>query len=89
MLVKMPCSNFKDIPYALGLGVRNCSCGQIFAYTSERDRELKILLHHKFCSKPPKGTYEIGVSKARPVEKAKTLKEYYNDEPEVMRKLYE
>ena len=66
----MPHSNFKDKPYTLGLGVRNCSCGQAFGYASERDRELKIRLHHKFCSKPPKGTYEIGVSKAQPMEKA-------------------
>ena len=69
----MPHRNFKDKPYALGLGVRNRSCGQTFGYASERERELKIRLHHKFCSKSPKGTYEIGVSKARPVEKAKTL----------------
>ena len=84
----MPHSNFKDKPYALGLGVRNCSCGQTFAYASERDWELKIRLHHKFCSKPPKGTYEIGVSKARPMEKATTWKEYYDNESKEIRELY-
>ena len=85
----MPHSNFKDKPYALGLGVRNCSCGQTFGCAPEREWELKSLLHDKFCSRPPKGTYEIRVSKTRPMEKAKTLKEYYNDESEEMRKLYE
>ena len=84
----MPHSNFKDKTYALGLGLRNCSCGQTFGYASERERELKIRLHRKFCSNPPKGTYEIGVS-TRPLEKATTLKEYYKNEAEETRKLYE
>ena len=84
----MPHSNFKDKPYALGLGARNCSCGQTFSYASERDRELKIRLHHKFCSKPPKGTYETGVSKAHPMEKATTQKEYYDNESKEIRELY-
>ena len=84
----MPHSNFKDKPYALGLGVRNCSCGQTFGYASERDRELKIRLHHRFCSKPPKGTYEIGVSKARPVEKATTQKECYDNESKEIKECY-
>ena len=82
-------SNFKDKAYALGLGVRNWSCSQTFGYASEREWKLKIRLHHKFCSKPQKGTYEIGVSKAQPLEKAKTLKEYYNNESKEMRNLYE
>ena len=84
----MPHSNFKGKPYALGLGVRNHSCGQTFGYASERERELKIRLHHKFCSNPPKGTYGIGVS-TWPVKKARTLKEYYKDEAHETRKLYE
>ena len=84
----MPHSNFKDKPYALGLGVRNCSCGQTFRYASERDWELKIRLHHKFCSKPPRGTYEIGVSKARAMEKAMTQKEYYDNESKEIREPY-
>ena len=84
----MPRSNFKDKPYALGLGVRNCSCSQTFGYASERDQELKIRLYHKFCSKPPKGTYEIGVSKARPMQKATTRKEYYDNESKEIQELY-
>ena len=84
----MPHSNFKYKPYALGLGVRNCSCGQSFGYASERDWELKIRLHHMFCFKTPKGTYETGVSKARPVEKATTSKEYYDNESKEIRELY-
>ena len=85
----MPHSNFKDKSHTLSSGVRNCSCGQTFGYASEREQELKIRLHHKFCSKPSKGTYVIGVSKARSAEKTTTLKEYYNNESEEMRKLYE
>ena len=85
----MPHSNLKDKSHALSSGVRNCSCGKTFGYASEREWELKIQLHHKFCSKPSKGTYVIGVSKARSLEKAMMLKEYYNNESEEMRKLYE
>ena len=84
----MPHNKFTDKLYALSLGVRNCSSCQTFGYASERDRELKIRLHHKFCSKPPKGTYEIGVSKAQPVEKATTRKEYYDNESKKIRELY-
>ena len=85
----MPHSNFKDKSHTLSSGVGKCSCGQTFDYASEKDQKLKIRLHHKFCSKPPKGFDEIGVSKAQSTEKAMTLKEYYNNESEEMRKLYE
>ena len=85
----MPHSNFKDKPYVLSSGIGKCSCGQTFDCTLERDRKLKFQLHLKFCSKPTKGTYEIEMSKARSAEKATMLKEYYNNESEEMRKLYE
>ena len=85
----MPHSNFKYKFHTLSLGVGKCSCGPAFDYASERDWKVKFRLHLKFCSKPPKGFDEIGVSKARPAEKATMLKEYYTSEAEKMRKLYE
>ena len=87
--IKMPHNNFKDKSHTLSSGIGKCSCGQTFDYASERDRKLKFRLHLKFCPKPPKGFDEIGVSKAQSAEKATMLKEYYNNESEEMRKLYE
>ena len=84
----MPHSNFKEKSHTLSSGVGKCSCGQTFDYASERDWKLKVRLHHMFCSKPRKGTDEIGVSKARSAEKATTLKEYYKNESEEMRKRF-
>ena len=82
----MPHNNFKDKSHTLSSEVGKCSCGQTFDYASERDWKLKFRLHLKFCSKPPKGFDEIGVSKAR--SKATMLKEYYNNESEEMRKVH-
>ena len=78
----MPHSNFKDKSHTLSSGAGKCSRGQTFDYASERDRKLKVRLHHKFCTKPPKDSIEIGAPKARSAEKATTLKEYYNNESE-------
>ena len=85
----MPHSSLKYKGYDLGFGFRNCSCGQTFGYGSERELEMKIRLHRKFCSNPPKGECIIGVSKNYPIEKAKKLKEHYKNEVEETRKLYE
>ena len=85
----MPHSNFRERPHASSSGVGKCSCGQTFDYASERDRKLKMKMHRKFCSNPSKGFNGIGVSKTRSAKKATTLKEFYNNESEQMRKLYE
>ena len=85
----MPHSNFKDKSHTLSSGVGKCSCDQTFDYKSERDWKLKFRLHLKFCSKPPKGFDEIGLPRARSAETAMMLKEYYDNESEEMRKLYE
>ena len=85
----MPHSSHKYKGYDLGFGLRNCSCGQTFGCASERELEMKIRIHRKFCSNPPKGEYIIGVSKDNPVVKSKTLKEHYKNETEEKRKLYE
>ena len=77
-------SNFKERSHTFNTGVGKCSCGQTFEYTSEKDMKMKIRLHSKFCSNPPKGSDKIRV----PI-KAMTLKEHQNNEAEWMRKVHE
>ena len=79
-LVKIPHSNFKDKAYAFNTGVGKCLCGQTFEYTSERDMKMKLQMHHRFCSNPPKGFYEKGILK-----KATTLREQQLNEAERMK----
>ena len=62
-LYKMPHSNFKQRSYENSTGVGKCSCGQTFDYSSPRDMDLKLRLHHRFCKNPPKGTHKIGIPK--------------------------
>ena len=83
MLVKMPHSNFKERSQEFNTGVGKCPCGQIFEYTSERDMKMKLRMHHRFCSNPPKGFYKIGILK-----KATTLREQQLNEAERMRKFH-
>ena len=54
MLVKMPHSNFKERSQEFDTGVGKRPCGQTFEYTSERDIKMKLGMHHRFCSNPPK-----------------------------------
>ena len=56
----MPHSNFKERSHTIKTGVGKCSCGQTFAYVSEIDMKMKLRMHSKFCSKPPKGFDKIG-----------------------------
>ena len=64
-------------------------CVQGVELLKKPKNQISFHRHFKFCSKPPAAFDEIGVSKARSAEKATTLKEYYNNESEEMRKLYE
>ena len=57
--LKMPHSNFKERSYTLNTGVGKCSCGQTFDFMSEKDMNMKLRMHHKFCSKPPKSSKQI------------------------------
>ena len=82
-LVKMPHSNFKDKAYEFNSGIGKCPCGQTFEYTSERDMKMKLRMHRRFCSNPPKGFDKISVPK-----KAMTLGEQQLAEPERMRKVH-
>ena len=66
----MPHSNFKERSHT--------------SNTSEKDMKMKVHLHSKFCSNPPKGFNKIRV----PI-KAMKLKEHQNNEAERMRKVHE
>ena len=83
MLVKMPHSNFKEISHQFNSGIGKCPCGQTFEHTSERDMKMKLRMHHRFCSNPPKGFNKIGIPK-----KATTLREQQLNEAERIRKVH-
>ena len=51
--LKMPHSNFKERSYTVNSGVGKCSCGQTFDFASEKDMNMKLQMHRRFCSKPP------------------------------------
>ena len=78
----MPHSNFKERSHQFNLGVGKCPCGQTFDYMSERDMKMKLRMHRKFCSNPPKGFDKIRVPK-----KAMMLREQQLNEAERMRKV--
>ena len=84
MLVKIPHSNFKERSQEFNTGVRKCPCSQTFEYTSERDVKMKLRMHRRFCSNPPKGFNEIGIPK-----KAMTLREQQLSEAERMHKVHD
>ena len=79
----MPHSNFKWRATEFSSGVGKCSCGQTLDFALERDMKMKLQMHHKFCSNPPKGFDKIGVPK-----KACTMREQWLNEAERMRKVH-
>ena len=79
----MPHSNFKLRVTEFNLKVGKCPCSQTFECASERDMNMKLQMHCKFCSKPPRGFNEIRVPK-----KAMTLREQQLNEYERMRKVH-
>ena len=83
MLVKMPHSNFKERSQEFNTGEGKCPCSQTFEYTSERDMKMKLRIHCRFCSNPPKGFNKIGIPK-----KATTLREQQLNEAERIRKVH-
>ena len=83
MLVKTLHSNFKERSQEFNTGVGKCPCGQTFEYTTERDMKMKLRMHCRFCSNPPKGFYKIGIFK-----KATTLREQQLNEAERMHKVH-
>ena len=80
----MPHSIFKERSHTLYSGVGKCSCGQTFDFASERERNMKIRMHCKVCSKPPKSSNQI-----RMPMKAMTLREKQHYEAEKIRRVHE
>ena len=83
MLVKMSHSNFKERSQEFNTGVVKCPCRQTFECTSERDMKMKLRMHCRFCSNPPKGFDKTGIP-----EKAMTMREQQLSEAERMRKVH-
>ena len=50
----MPHSSFKRNVTDNGAGVGKSPCGQTIDYAIERDMKMKLQMHFKFCSNPPK-----------------------------------
>ena len=66
----MPHSTFRNRHLQLSSGVAKCPCGQTFDYESDRDQEVKIRMHNKFCDR-------LGDPKIkRQPRKAMTLKDF-------------
>ena len=82
-LVKMPHSNFKQRSTEFSSGVGKCSCSQTLDFASERDMKMKLRMHLKFCSNPPKGFDKMKVAK-----KAMTMREQQLNEYERTRKVH-
>ena len=81
--VKMPHSNFKWRATEFNSRVGKYPCGQTFECALERDMNMKLQLHHKFCSKPSKGFDKIRVPK-----KACMMREQQLNKAEKMRKVH-
>ena len=88
----MPHSNFKWKATKFNLRVGKCSCGQTFGRAPqgpgspcalERDMNMKLRMHRKFCYKTPRVFDEIRIPK-----KATTLRGQQLNEYERMKKVH-
>ena len=79
----MPHSNFKMRSHIFSSGVGRCSYGQTLDLTSERDMKMKLQMHLKFCSNPPKSFNKIRVPR-----KACMMREQQLNEAERMRSVH-
>ena len=82
--LKMPHNNFKERSHLFNSGVGKCSCSQTFDYISERDRDMKLRMHRKFCPKLAEGSKQI-----RRPNKTMTLKERQHNYVKRMRRVHE
>ena len=64
------------------LGTGKCSCGQTFKYVSMRDLNMKLRMHHKFCSNPKKKFQD------RLPKKARTLGELHHYDAERIKRVH-
>ena len=69
-------SNFKGRSCKFSSGVGKCSCGQTLDLASERDMKIKLRMHLKFCSNPPKRFDKIRVPKKACMMRKQQLNEY-------------
>ena len=72
----MPHSDFKWRATEFSSGVGKCSCSQTLNFTSERDMVMKLRMHLKFCSNPPKSFDKIKVPKKATTMRERQLNEY-------------
>ena len=79
----MPHSNFKRRSRIFSSGVGKCSCSQTVDFASERDMKMKLRMHLKFCSNPPKSFNKLRVPK-----KATTMREQQLIEAERMKSVH-
>ena len=77
-------SNFKERSYTLNSGVGKCSCGQTFHFVSEKDMNMKLQMHCKFCSKHPKSFKQV-----RKPNKATTLRKQQLNEAERIQRVHD
>ena len=82
-LVKMPHSNYRFRVTYSGAGEGKCPCGQTFWCGTEKELNMKLRLHRRFCSKPPVGFDRIVIPK-----KACTLREQQLAEAKRIRKVH-
>ena len=73
----MPHTTFKERSHPFNLEAGKCPCGQTFYFTSERDRDMKLQLHRKFCPKLPESSKHV-----RTAKKAMILREQQHYETE-------
>ena len=80
----MPHNNFKERSHTFNSGVGKCPCGQTFNFSSERDMNMKLRMHRKFCSKPPESSRQV-----KKPNKAMRLREQQLNEAERKRRIHE
>ena len=80
----MPHNTFIERANINNSGQRKCSCGQAFNFASEKDMNMKLRMHCKFCTDLPEGPRQIIMPK-----KAVTLRERQQHEDETIRRVHE
>ena len=65
----MPHSTFKHRPTWMDAGVVKCSCSQTFNYELDKETDVKLWIHKKFCD------MSLGPKFTRQPRKAMMLKE--------------
>ena len=82
-LLKMPHSNYTFRVICSEAGAGMCPCGQTFSCGMEKELNMKLRLHRRFCSKPPMSFDRIEVPR-----KACTLIDHQRAESKVNNLVY-